>query len=99
LARSIVLSPHLFRLAGMIKFLVRTIHPPIVRHLDPSIGGPTTILAAVTVALLPRWPSHIPSAGGGRHVGAVERSFRVGEVQPSARSPRGANERLRVRVK
>jgi hypothetical protein len=35
LARSIVLIPHLFWFADAI-FLERTIHPPLVRHLDPS---------------------------------------------------------------
>jgi hypothetical protein len=36
LARPIVLIPHLFRLADVFKFLERTIHPPLVYHLDPS---------------------------------------------------------------
>jgi hypothetical protein len=39
LARPIVLISYLFRLADAIKFLERTIHPPLVRHLDPSLAS------------------------------------------------------------
>ena len=37
MARSIVLIPHLFRLAGAIDFR-KEYSPPLVRHLDPTSG-------------------------------------------------------------
>ena len=42
MASPIVLIPHLFWLAGAIIFLERTIHSPLVHHLDPTQGGVLT---------------------------------------------------------
>jgi hypothetical protein len=57
LARLIVLIPHLSRLASAI-ILERTIHPPLVCHLDPTPGSasarrtrPTTRFSATLRSL------------------------------------------------
>ena len=38
MARPLVLISHLFRLANVFIFLERSIHPPLVRDLDPIRG-------------------------------------------------------------
>ena len=42
MSRPIILIPHLFRLAGVIKFRKDYSPPPLVRHLDPTVevSGP-----------------------------------------------------------
>ena len=54
MARPIVLIPHLFRLANVIKFLKRTIHPPSSRHLDPF----TELTRLDTIDLGSKVPGH-----------------------------------------